>query len=158
MLRKIEPAGCGKTPENLRLLRIIPLIFLVIGALVSVYAIRLNWILLRSKSWPVARGEMVSVERNTDSAVVRFTYRYTKDGRQIESSNIMPGSDFHYFPPFPEGAEVSVWYAPGVREYSFIKTPDTILIIVPNVIGFCFLTLGSLASFSLIGRNRAKLG
>jgi Protein of unknown function (DUF3592) len=143
MLKKIEPVSSGETPHDMRPFRIISLIFLAVGALVSGYAVRLDWILLRSKSWPVAPGEVVSVERIENSKSIRYTYRYSNGGRQIESSNIMPGMDFQGFFPFPEGGAVSVRHAPGEGNYSFLLMPDNVLIVLPNVIGFCFLTMGA---------------
>ncbi len=153
MFRKIESVDYNETRQDLRSFRIISRVFLVVGALVSVYAVRLDWILLQSQSWPVAQGEVVSAERITNSKGVRYTYRYTKDGRQLESSNVIPGMDFQDFIPFSKGSEISVHHAPGEREYSFIKMPDPVLIILPNVIGFCFFTIGGFATFSLIRRK-----
>jgi Protein of unknown function (DUF3592) len=153
MLKKIEHVSSGETPHDMRPFRIISLIFLAVGALVSGYAVRLDWILLRSKSWPVVQGEMVSLEHMANSKGVRYTYGYTRDGRQIESSNIMPGLDFHHYPLFSQGGGVPVRHAPGERDYSFITTPDPVLIILPNVIGFCFLIMGGFVTFRLIGRK-----
>lgn len=154
MIRKVQisdPTTKNHTRNaSLRPFWMISILFLVSGIIISVYAVRLDCILVQSSSWPVAKGTVVSVKRLPNSRESEYTYRYLDNGTLVDSTNIYPGLDAQDFMPYMEGMNVQVVHSPGAKRYSFIRYPDNALIILPNVIGFVFTALGGFALYSLV--------
>jgi hypothetical protein len=127
----------------------IVMFFLAGGILISACAIRLDWILLRSKSWPRAEGRVVSVERVGHDRGLTYTYQYTANGKTHTSTNIEPGADSGNY-PLNEDERVEVRYSTDANPYSFLMNTDIKSMILVHVIGFGWMAAGGLGLLGLV--------
>jgi len=159
MFKKVSSVADGSDRENRemtpRAVWFIVMIFLVGGILISACAIRIDWILLQSKTWPQAEGRVVSVERVGHDKYPTYTYQYTANGKTHTSTNIEPGADSGNY-PLNEGERVEVRHSPDANPYSFLMNTDIKSMILIHVIGFGWLAVSSIALFALLRGPMAR--
>lgn len=126
--------------------------FLVGGIIVCTYALRIDWILHQSKSWPESEGRVISVMRVGHDRGLTYTYQYVANGKTEISTNIEPGMDSGYY-PISEGEEVGVWHTGNDDSYSYLVRPDVKSIILPHVLGFSWMAMGGVGLFALYRRR-----
>ena len=161
-LRMFKKVGCvaddgigNDRAMNHRKAGFIVMFFLAGGILVSACAIRLDWILHQSKSWPRAEGRVLSVERVGHDRGLTYTYQFIANGRTETSTNIEPGPDSGHY-PFGEGERVEVSHSPGTSPYAFLVKPDIKTFILIHVIGFGWVALGGLGFYGLVRGHLAR--
>ena len=155
MFKKVETVANDGIRNDRRTARIIVMFFFVGGLFVSACAIRIDWIIHRSKSWPRAEGRVVSVERVGHDRGITYTYQFVANGKAETSTNIELGPDSGHY-PFDEGEQVEVLHSPGANPYAFLMKPDIKSYILIHVIGFGWMAMGGLGVFGLLRGNSAR--
>ena len=105
-------------------------LFVVTGALVSLWG---GWIMVqgrRSLSWPQVEGVIVKTEQSSeqDELLPHIEYRYELEQKQYQcrlnfAADISPSPEFSasYVQRYPEGATVAVFYNPLSPEQSTLE-------------------------------------
>ena len=149
MFKKVETVADEDIQSDRRTAGFLVVLFLVGGLFVSACAIRIDWIIHRSKSWPRAEGRVVSVERVGHDRGLTYTYQFVANGKTETSTNIEPGPDSGNY-PFGEGERVEVLHSPGANPYAFLRKTDIKSFILMHVIGFGWMAAGGLGAYGLV--------
>ena len=156
VFKKLENVADEDIRSDRRTAGFLVVLFLVGGLFVSACAIRIDWIIHRSKSWPRAEGRVVSVERVGHDRGLTYTYQFVANGKTETSTNIEPGPDSGNY-PFSEGERVEVLHSPGANPYAFLMKTDNRTFILMHVIGFGWMAAGGLGAYGLVRGREISL-
>ncbi len=149
MFKKVETVAGDGIRNDRRIAGFLVMFFLAGGLLISTCAIRIDWILHRSKSWPRAEGRVVSVERVGHDRGLTYTYQFVANGKTETSTNMEPGPDSGHY-PLGEGERVEVLHSPGANPYAFLMRTEIKSFILMHVIGFSWTVLGGFGLYGLV--------